>query len=74
MSTYLVGFVVSKFAEIHDNSGKGKKIEVVGEPTAINAGYGEFALEDTKIMIDYFSVYYQVDYPLEKYSNILDQF
>lgn len=69
MSTYLVGFVVSNFEMIKQNSSKyGIEIEVVARPSAIQMGSGDYALNETSKIIDYFADYFNISYPLKKSS------
>lgn len=70
MSTYLVAFVVSDFKAITRQSGKDVKIEVAARPQAIDAGEGDFALDEAATYIDFFTDYFDVPYPLEKSSNL----
>lgn len=71
MSTYLVGFVVSNFEMIKKNSSKyGIEIEVLARPEAIEMGSGDYALNETSKIIDYFADYFNTSYPLKKSSKI----
>lgn len=71
MSTYLVAYVISNFESIDMKSGKGVLIEVAGRPEAIKGGEGDFGLKESADIIDFFSDYFGVDYPLEKSSKFL---
>ena len=74
MSTYLVAFSVSKFKMINTESPKYKVlVEVVARPEAIDNGEGQLALDDGAKVIDYFSDYFDISYPLKKSSEFLDQ-
>lgn len=69
MSTYLVAFVVSNFENVTKVSEKGVEINIVARPQAIAAGDGDFALEETAEIMDFFADYFDIDYPLDKSSK-----
>lgn len=69
MSSYLVAFVISDFKKIEKKSGLGKDVEVAAKPHSIDAGEGDFALEEASEILDFFSDYFNVSYPLDKSSN-----
>ena len=70
MSTYLVAFVVSNFDKISMDSPVNKVlIEVAGRPEAIAKGEGDFALNEAAEIIDFFSSYFGIKYPLSKSSK-----
>lgn len=70
MSTYLVAFVVSNFKKIEKLSEKyNTRVEVMARPEAIEKGHGELALKEASQIIDYYSDYFNISYPLEKSSN-----
>ena len=69
MSTYLVAFVISDFDKESAFSKKGILVEVAGRAEAINNGDGSFALNEAMEIIDFFSDYFNVSYPLEKLSK-----
>jgi aminopeptidase N len=71
MSTYLVAFVLSDFKSISMLSPKGIRIEVVAKPQSIDAGEGDYSLNEAAQIIDFFDNYFDVPYPLEKLSNCL---
>jgi aminopeptidase N len=71
MSTYLVAYVVAEYESIFKTSSKGIQVEVAARPEAIQAGTGEFGLNEAAEIIDYFADYFNVSYPLPKSSNIL---
>ena len=72
MSTYLVAFVVSNFKSIRKLSPKYKVLmEVVGRAEAIDNGEGTFALDEVASIIDFYSDYFQVKYPMAKSSRLL---
>ena len=71
MSTYLMAYVVSNFKKISTNSiAKNVIIEVAARPEAIDNGDGDFALQEAAKIIDFFSDYFETDYPLKKSSKI----
>jgi len=70
MSTYLVAFVISDFIAINGTTNKGTFIEIAARPEAIINKEGDYALEETKKIIDFFSDYFNVAYPLEKMSKL----
>lgn len=70
MSSYLVAFVISDFDKIQTKSRLGVDIEVAAKPHSIAAGEGDFALHEAAEIIDFFSGYFNVKYPLEKSSKI----
>jgi aminopeptidase N len=70
MSTYLVAFVVSNFKFIKQNSTKyGVLVEVAARPNAIDAGHGQFGLDEASKILDYYSDYFETKYPLQKSSK-----
>ena len=71
MSTYLLAIVISNFKYIDGHSDKGVLIEIAARPEAILNGEGEFALEVTKIDIDFFADYFEIEYPLYKSSDLI---
>lgn len=71
MSTYLVAFVISDFKKIEATSEMGVRIEVAAKPDSIDAGEGDFALDEAAKYIDFFAEYFDLPYPLEKSSKFL---
>lgn len=69
MSTYLVAFVVSNYKTISATSKGGVLVEVAGRPEAIDAGDGQFALEEALTYIDFLTEYFNVSFPLKKLSK-----
>ena len=66
-----MAYVVSNFKKISTNSKeKNVIIEVAARPEAIDNGDGDFALQEAAKIIDFFSNYFETDYPLKKSSNI----
>jgi aminopeptidase N len=68
MSTYLVAFVISSFKQISRISGNGVKIEVAAKPESMDAGEGEFALNEATLIMDFFINYFDIKHPLPKSS------
>ena len=72
MSTYLVAFVVSNFDTIKARSPKFNiDIEVVARPEAIRNGEGDFGLIDAGLVLDFFSDYFSLLYPMSKSSLLI---
>lgn len=66
-----MAYVVSNFKKISTNSiAKNVIIEVAARPEAIDNGDGDFALQEAAKIIDFFSDYFETDYPLKKSSKI----
>ena len=72
MSTYLVAFVISNFESIQKNSSKNVLIEVAGRPEAIRNKEGDYALDEAAQIIDFFADYFNIRYPLDKSSKLLN--
>ncbi len=69
MSTYLIAFVVSNFKGIHTHSPKYNiQIDIYARPDAIDNGEGQYALGVASLIIDFFTDYFNVSYPLKKLS------
>lgn len=67
MSTYLVAFIITDFKSIKQNSSLYNiECEVAARPEAILNGEGDYALNQTSMVIDYFSDYFETKYPLQK--------
>ncbi|CAF0920546.1 unnamed protein product [Brachionus calyciflorus] len=69
MSTYLVAFVVSNFKFINSKTSSNISVEVFGKSEDIENGNGEFALNETKNIIEFLENYFDVKYPLSKSSK-----
>ncbi|KAM3926247.1 aminopeptidase N-like [Leptodactylus fuscus] len=66
MSTYLVAFIVSQFHSVGDN-----KVKIWGRKRAIvDENQGEYALNVTRPILEFFERYYNVPYPLEKSDQV----
>ncbi|NXA36176.1 AMPN Aminopeptidase, partial [Eudromia elegans] len=59
MSTYLLAFIVSQFRSI-------ESIRIWGRPQAIDEGQGEYALNVTGPILNFFEGHYNTAYPLPK--------
>ena len=69
MSTYLVAYVISDFKKISKKSAKYQiEVEIAARPEAIDNNEGDYALEVTAKVLDYFTDYFGVAYPLRKSS------
>nr|XP_057925938.1 endoplasmic reticulum aminopeptidase 1b isoform X2 [Doryrhamphus excisus] len=64
MSTYLVAFIVSDFESVSRNTQHGVKISVYTVPEKINQT--GFALDVAAKLLDFFSSYFNIAYPLPK--------
>ncbi|XP_044135447.1 aminopeptidase N-like [Bufo gargarizans] len=66
MSTYLVAFIVSQFKAIGDS-----RVKIWGRKTAIeDENQGEYALNVTRPILEFFENYYGVPYPLPKSDQV----
>ncbi|XP_040270073.1 aminopeptidase N-like [Bufo bufo] len=71
MSTYLVAFIVSQFQSIGDNRRNGRIVKIWGRKKAIvDENQGEYALNVTRPILEFFENYYGVPYPLPKSDQI----
>uniref|UniRef100_A0AAY4BEN2 Aminopeptidase n=1 Tax=Denticeps clupeoides TaxID=299321 RepID=A0AAY4BEN2_9TELE len=68
MSTYLLAFVVSDFA--HIRTPEGAKIRIWARRSAIAEGQGDYALNKTGPILEFFERYYNSTYPLSKSDQI----
>ncbi|XP_054632557.1 alanyl (membrane) aminopeptidase b, tandem duplicate 1 [Dunckerocampus dactyliophorus] len=69
MSTYLLAFIVSEFANISNTIG-GVEIRIFARKSAIAAGQGAYALNKTGPILKFFEQYYNSSYPLPKSDQI----
>ncbi|XP_058703141.1 aminopeptidase N [Poecile atricapillus] len=69
MSTYLLAFIVSQFANKQSNSEK-TLIRIWGRPKAINEGQGDYALRVTGPILSFFEDHYDTPYPLPKSDQV----
>lgn len=71
MSTYLVAFAVCNYKSVKRNTTKYNiEIEVAARPDAIEAGHGDYGLDETARIIDFYSDYFDNIYPLPKSSSL----
>ncbi|KAK1887476.1 Aminopeptidase N [Dissostichus eleginoides] len=69
MSTYLLAFIVSDFAQIN-NTIDDVLIRIFARKPAIDAGQGQYALNKTGPILKFFEGYYSSKYPLLKSDQI----
>jgi len=69
IQTYAVMFAIGKFSIINDASWKGKSVNYYVEPEY--APYAKMMFRNTPEMIDYFSGITGVNYPWNKYSQVV---
>ena len=70
LSTYHVAFAFNDYAVISQRSEKHDiLVEVAARPQAIQNGDGDFALNISSLMLDYFVDYLAVEHALEKSSK-----
>ncbi|XP_075887548.1 aminopeptidase Ey-like [Nelusetta ayraudi] len=70
MSTYLLAFVVCDFDFIGNETEDGVLIRIWARKKAIAEGQGDYALEKTGPILDFFENYYNSSYPLKKSDQI----
>ncbi|NXD38241.1 AMPN Aminopeptidase, partial [Copsychus sechellarum] len=69
MSTYLLAFIVSQFDYVESNISK-TLTRIWGRPKAIGEGQGDYALNVTGPILDFFEDYYNTSYPLPKSDQV----
>uniref|UniRef100_H2SSR9 Aminopeptidase n=1 Tax=Takifugu rubripes TaxID=31033 RepID=H2SSR9_TAKRU len=69
MSTYLLAFIVSEFDYIN-NTVDDVLIRIFARKSAIAANQGEYALNKTGLILQFFEDYYNISYPLLKSDQI----
>ncbi|NXS15014.1 AMPN Aminopeptidase, partial [Neodrepanis coruscans] len=69
MSTYLLAFIVSQFRYKEDISWNAM-IRIWGRPKAINEHQGDYALNVTGSILNFFEEYYSTPYPLPKSDQV----
>ncbi|XP_017284204.1 aminopeptidase N [Kryptolebias marmoratus] len=69
MSTYLLAFIVSEFISIQ-SSQSNLLIRIWARRKAIADGQGEYALNVTGPILQFYEKYYKVDYPLSKSDQV----
>ncbi|XP_035925811.1 aminopeptidase N [Halichoerus grypus] len=70
MSTYLLAYIVSEFNHVQTRSPNGVLIRIWARPSGINQGHGNYALNVTGPILDFFSAHYDTPYPLNKSDQI----
>nr|XP_019935919.1 PREDICTED: aminopeptidase Ey-like isoform X1 [Paralichthys olivaceus] len=70
MSTYLLAFVVSDFTFAGKEPTTGVLIRIWARRKAIKEGQGDYALEKTGPILEFFEQYYKIPYPLDKSDQI----
>ncbi|XP_076148014.1 aminopeptidase N-like [Alosa pseudoharengus] len=70
MSTYLLAFVVCEFDFIGTPAAAEVLIRIWARPQAIAEGQGDYALNKTGPILDFFEKYYNATYPLKKSDQI----
>ncbi|KAM4572413.1 aminopeptidase N-like isoform 2-T2 [Odontesthes bonariensis] len=69
MSTYLLAIVVSDYAHLSATQG-GTLVRIWGRRKAVEQGQGNYALNVTGPVLDFFQSYYNIKYPLSKSDQI----
>ena len=70
MSTYLLAVLVSNFKKVTQYTDKYKVlVEITARPDAIDANQTSYALNDAVKVIDFYSDYFNITYPLKKSSK-----
>ncbi|KAG8012294.1 Aminopeptidase N [Nibea albiflora] len=69
MSTYLLAIIVSDYAHIKATQGE-TLIRIWARRTAIDQRQGNYALNVTGPILDFFQLYYNITYPLSKSDQI----
>ncbi|XP_052616234.1 aminopeptidase N [Peromyscus californicus insignis] len=70
MSTYLLAYIVSEFKHIESTSPNNVQIRIWARPSAIAQGHGQYALDVTGPILNFFAQHYNTAYPLEKSDQI----
>ncbi|KAM6125423.1 aminopeptidase N [Phoenicopterus ruber ruber] len=69
MSTYLLAFIVSQFSYVQ-NTSQNVLIRIWGRPSAIAEGQGNYALQVTGPILNFFENHYNTAYPLPKSDQV----
>ncbi|XP_030312796.1 aminopeptidase N [Calypte anna] len=69
MSTYLLAFIVSQFQPVHSMSGD-VLIRIWGRPEAIAQGQGDYALNVTGPILNFYESLYDEKFPLPKSDQV----
>ena len=71
MSTYLMAFLIAEYDVVTQNiPDYNILVEIAARPEAINNNEGDFALNETVYVTQYFIEYFDVPYPLPKSSKL----
>lgn len=71
MSTYLLAYIVSQFTSVQpENPSDAIQIRIWARPSAIKAGHGDYALNVTGPILNFFAQHYATPYPLPKSDQI----
>lgn len=70
MSTYLLAYIVSEFKYVEAVSPNRVQIRIWARPSAIDEGHGDYALQVTGPILNFFAQHYNTAYPLEKSDQI----
>lgn len=71
MSTYLLAYIVSEFTSVQrQDSPNAVQIRIWARPSAIRAGHGDYALNVTGSILNFFAQHYDTPYPLPKSDQI----
>ncbi|XP_061855431.1 aminopeptidase N [Colius striatus] len=69
MSTYLLAFIVSQFSQVNETANN-VLIRIWGRPEAISEGQGDYALQVTGPILNFFENHYNTPYPLKKSDQV----
>ena len=73
MSSYLLALIISDFEKVSTLSKKyGIKVEVTAIPEAIRANLGNYSLYEAADILDFYSDYFNIPFPLKKSSKLMD--
>ncbi|KAM5176502.1 aminopeptidase N [Callospermophilus lateralis] len=70
MSTYLLAYIVSEFTKVETQSPNNVLIRIWARPSAIDEGHGDYALNVTGPILNFFAGHYDTPYPLQKSDQI----
>ncbi|ERE79859.1 aminopeptidase N isoform X3 [Cricetulus griseus] len=70
MSTYLLAYIVSEFKSVKQDPPGKVQIRIWARPSAIDEGHGDYALNVTGPILNFFAQHYNTSYPLEKSDQI----
>ncbi|XP_041930194.1 aminopeptidase N-like [Alosa sapidissima] len=71
MSTYILAFIVSDFGSIQkDETDSTTLVRIWARKTALESGHGDYALNVTLRVLEFFERYYNTSYPLTKSDQV----